>query len=68
MKVVLTDAAYGDLLRIGRFIEQDSPDRAARFVAELYGRCRQLGRMPKAFPLLPDDEDEGIRRRHYRTI
>ena len=66
MKVVLTGAAYDDLLRIGQFIKRDSPARATTFVAELHARCRRVGTMPKAFPLVPGHEDEGIRRRPYR--
>ena len=34
MKVVITDAAYVDLLRIGREIRKDAPVRAEIFVAE----------------------------------
>lgn len=66
MKVVLTDAVYADLVLIGREIKKDNPTRAATFVAELYARCKKLGHMPRAFPLLPNREDQGIRRRPYR--
>ncbi len=48
MKVVITDAAYADLLRIGREIMKDSPIRAETFVAELFDRCHRLGAMPRA--------------------
>ena len=65
MNVVLTEAAVGDLVRIGRFIGQDNPARAASFVAELEKRCQNLGFMPQAFPLLPGRETSGIRRRPY---
>jgi toxin ParE1/3/4 len=54
MKVVITDTAYADLLHIGRTIRADNPMRAETFVDELYERCRSLGTMPLAFPLLPD--------------
>ena len=63
MKVVVTEAAFADLLRIGREIQQDNPARAETFVAELYDRCQRLGMMPRAFPLLPNWEDRGVRRR-----
>jgi len=63
MKVVITDAAYDDLLHIGREIKKDSPIRAETFVAELYDRCQRLGAMPRAFPLLPNWESRGVRRR-----
>jgi len=65
MKVVLTDAALDDLIRIGRYITSDSPVRATTFVAELYDRCRQLGEMPMAFPFVPGREKTGIRRRRH---
>ena len=68
MKVVITDAAYADLLQIGREIRKDAPVRAETFVADLFDRCRRLGTMPRAYPLLPNWEDRGVRRRvhaHY---
>jgi toxin ParE1/3/4 len=66
MKVVLTDTAYNDLLQIAREIRKDNPPRAASFIAELYDRCEKLGHMPRAYPLLPDREKQGIRRRSYQ--
>jgi toxin ParE1/3/4 len=65
MKVVITEAAFADLLHIGRAIRVDNPARAETFVDELYDRCQRLGAMPLAFPLLPDWEDKGIRRRPH---
>ncbi|KPF71652.1 plasmid stabilization protein [Bosea sp. AAP35] len=65
MRVVVTEAALADLIRIGRVIRQDSPARAESFVSELYDRCKRLGNMPRAFPLLPAWEATGIRRRVY---
>ena len=65
MKVVLTDEAIADLVRIGRFIKRDNLPRAETFMAELYDRCQRLGRTPMAFPLLPGREDTGIRRRRH---
>lgn len=65
MKVVVTEAALADLVRIGQHIQQDSPARAETFVAELYDRCKRLGAMPRAFPLLPDWESSGVRRRVF---
>lgn len=65
MRVVLTDVAYTDLLRIGAAIRVDNPRRAATFVAELYECCQSLSSMPRAFPLLPDWTDRGVRRRPY---
>ena len=65
MKVVVTEAAFADLLDIGRSIRRDNPARAETFVAELFDRCQRLGAMPQAYPLLPDWEAKGIRRRPY---
>jgi toxin ParE1/3/4 len=66
MMVTLTDSAYADLLRIGRDIKNNNPLRAESFVAELYDRCSRLGHMPRAYPLLPNREEKGIRRRPFR--
>lgn len=63
MKVVVTEAAYADLARIGRGIAKDNPIRSETFVTELLDRCRSLGAMPRAYPLLPRWEDRGVRRR-----
>lgn len=67
MKVVITEAAYADLLQIGRWIKKDNPVRAETFVAELFDCCERLGAMPRAYPLLPNWEDRGVRRRIYRN-
>jgi plasmid stabilization system protein ParE len=63
VKVVVTEAAYFDLARISRGIAKDNPIRAETFVAELLDRCRSLGAMPRAYPLLPRWEDRGVRQR-----
>ena len=65
MKVAVTNAALADLLQIGRAIATDNPQRAETFVSEIYDRCRRLGAMPRAFPLLPNWEERGIRRRPF---
>ena len=54
MRVVITEAAYMDLLKIGRDIKKDNPERAKTYIAELYDRCRRLGAAPQSFPLLPN--------------
>jgi toxin ParE1/3/4 len=48
MKVVITDGAFADLLRIGHEIRKDSPIRAESFVAELFDHCKRLGATPRA--------------------
>lgn len=65
MKVVLTDAAKLDLLRIGDFIAEDSPRRAKTFVKEMRDAAHQIAKTPEAFPLVPRYEEYGIRRRVY---
>ena len=66
MKVVLTDKAISDLIRIGAFIRQDNPNRAVTFVAELEQRCEGLADVPFGFALLPGREASGIRRRPHK--
>ena len=61
MKVIVTEAAFDDLMRIGRTIKADNPARAETFVAELYDRCRRLAVTPRAFPLLPGREESVVR-------
>lgn len=63
MIVIITDEARADLDRIGDFIAEDNPRRAASFVDELLDRCRRLADMPRAFPLVPRYEHYGVRRR-----
>jgi plasmid stabilization system protein ParE len=63
MRVVLTEAAWADVLNIGLAIKEHNASRAESFVNELYDRCKQLGDMPFAYPLLRDHEATGIRRR-----
>lgn len=65
MKVIISDAAYTELLKIARWIKLDNPSRAERFVSEIYDRCQNLRDMPKAFPLVPRWEEQGIRRRPF---
>lgn len=63
MKVVLTEAAWADMFNIGLAIRKHNASRAASFVDELYDRCKELGDLPYAYPLLRDHEATGIRRR-----
>jgi toxin ParE1/3/4 len=65
MKAIIADTAYAELLQIGRWIKIDYPARAERFVSQIYDRCQSLRDMPKAFPLVPRWEEQGIRRRPY---
>lgn len=63
MKVLVTDAAWDDMLAIARVIQTDSPKRAETFLEELYQACQGIGEMPLAYPLTPGHEATGIRRR-----
>jgi toxin ParE1/3/4 len=65
MKVVLSEAAYADLLDIGQNIKNNNPLRAKTFVDELYNCCQKIGIMPLAYPLLQNWEEHGIRRRTH---
>jgi len=47
VKVILTDQALGDLIAIGRYIQQDNPTRAVTFIAELEEKCAQMAERPK---------------------
>lgn len=67
MRVIITDAAWDDLFRIGSWIKADSPRRAASFLDEIQERCISLGQTPAAFPLLQGHEGSAIRRRPYRN-
>ena len=66
MRVVITDAAKGDLIEIGEFIRPHNPKRAASFVDELLDRCEALADMPRAYTLIPRYERYGIRRCPHR--
>lgn len=66
MKVVLSTRAQVDLETIAAFITQDNPIRAATFIAELRKVAAGLADMPRAFPLIPRYEREGIRRRSWK--
>lgn len=66
MKVVISSDARQDLLRIALHIARDNPVRARSFIGELRDKARQIGTMPRAFPLIPLFETRGIRRRSWR--
>ncbi|MGX1101518.1 type II toxin-antitoxin system RelE/ParE family toxin [Amorphus sp. MBR-141] len=65
MKVVITQAAWDNMLHIGAWIKSDNPARADTFVAELHAQCEALGHAPKGYPLVPGWEHLGIRRRPF---
>lgn len=65
MRVVLSKEARADLTRIGDRIAADNPVRASSFTHELREKARQIGDMPRGFPLVPRYEHAGIRRRPF---
>ena len=65
MDVVVSEAAWSDMRRIGSAIARDNRRRAESFVEELYDRCHELREMAYAFPLLAGRGESGIRRRVY---
>jgi toxin ParE1/3/4 len=65
MKVVVSDQATADLREIGLFIARDNKARARSFVRELQAKARDIGDIPRAFPLIPRYEHHGIRRRPH---
>jgi plasmid stabilization system protein ParE len=69
MRVIISTAAKADLEAIGDYIQADNPARAESFVRELVLSCAGLVDMPRAFPLVPRFETQGIRRRvHDRYL
>ena len=55
MKVVWAAHARNRLADIYRYIERDSPSRAADFCDRLIDATEQLGHHPFSGPLLPED-------------
>ncbi|MBV8912815.1 MAG: type II toxin-antitoxin system RelE/ParE family toxin [Acetobacteraceae bacterium] len=65
MRVVFAREAEADLTEIALFIARGNKPRALCFTRELRQAARQLGDMPRAFPLIPRYEHYGLRRRPY---
>ncbi len=65
MKVRITTEAEQDIEAIGDFITLDNPRRALEFIIELQEKCLDLGHFPRRFPLVPNLEHQGIRKRLY---
>lgn len=49
MIVLITAQAEADLERIGDYIAEDNPQRAASFIPELLARCERLAETPNDF-------------------
>ena len=67
MKVIFVKQAENDLEQIADFIAQDNPIRALSFIEELEQKCLSIGDMPKAFPVVSELIELGIRRRVYQN-
>jgi len=65
VKVAFSEQEKAELQTIGDYIAKDSPRRALEFIKKLRHEARQIGEMPKAFPLVPRYEQYGIRRRSF---
>ena len=65
MRVVITDEAYSDLAAIMDFVGLQNPHRALSFVDELIERCKALGNMPLAFPIVGRYRAHDVRRCVY---
>jgi plasmid stabilization system protein ParE len=63
--VLITAQAEADLERIGDYIVEVDPQRAASFIHELLARCERLAQMPNGFSLVPRYEHTAVRRRPY---
>lgn len=67
MKLRWTDRARRDLLAIGRYIAQDNPVAARRWVERLQTRARQAATMPMAGRVVPELLRHDIREVFVRT-
>lgn len=64
MRVVFSQAAFGDLESIGDYIAKDSPSQAARFTARLVAACNELGQKPLRFARYGNSPEQ-LRRRVF---
>ena len=67
MKIQFSSEAKSDLLQIAVFIAQDNPIRALSFTDELERKCLDIANMPKAFAIVPELMEFGVRRRIYQN-
>src|SRR5260370_41859404 len=63
MRVILADVREAELERMGDAGARDKPHRALSFVLEIRESCEVLGETPEAFPLVPQHQGSGVRRR-----
>ncbi|MEP6785994.1 MAG: type II toxin-antitoxin system RelE/ParE family toxin [Sphingomonadales bacterium] len=65
MIVTISARAQSDLEAIGDYIARDNPKRAVSFVRELRKKCLDLSALPHGFPIVPQYETLGIRKRTH---
>jgi plasmid stabilization system protein ParE len=65
MRVVFAEQAKGSLREIALYIARDNPERARSFVRELAAKARQIGKMPRAYAVVPRYQHLAIRRRVF---
>lgn len=65
MRVRFTAEVRAELRAIALYIARDNKMRAKSFAHELEEKSYEIADMPRAFPLVPDYERHGIRRRPY---
>lgn len=72
-RVVVTPGAEQDLNALFRYVAEDSPANARKFVSGLRKRLKTLAALPKRCPRAPEDGLDGMELRHlvhsqYRVI
>jgi toxin ParE1/3/4 len=70
-QVVWSDEAVGDLERIGRYIERDSPAYARALVRRILDSTRKLADFPRIGRVVAELDDENFRElvvHNYRVI
>jgi plasmid stabilization system protein ParE len=67
VRVVLSSEAKEDLRGIAFHIARHNKVRALSFVRELRQKAVEIGEIPRAFPVVPHFEHQGVRRRVYRN-
>jgi plasmid stabilization system protein ParE len=60
--VVISEAAWADLLTIATRIAATSPRAADTLVTEIHQTCLSLGSFPTSHPLIADPKKRGVRR------
>jgi toxin ParE1/3/4 len=66
VNIVISEAAYGDLGKIGDWIARDNPERALTFTGELIDRCGELLPHPERFVEVRRYSGLSLRKRAYK--